>query len=86
MMTVTDLKNLLERVQTWPEDHEIFQEEATLNRTLECVGQLNAERVVLTHIEETDQVSYDELRTFSTKLSAEGRAIEFAYDGLRISF
>ncbi len=43
---------------------------------------LGAERVVLSHIEEIDGLSHDDLLRFAERLRAEGRPVTFAHDGL----
>lgn len=67
-----------------PKDHPILQEEATYEETLEIVEKLDAGRVVLTHIEEVDGLSHDDLRELQEGLQGEGRNIEFAYDTLEV--
>jgi len=37
---------------------------------------------MMTHIEEPDQMGFDELQVLEAKLAAEGLSISFAYDGL----
>ena len=52
--------------------------EATFLETLEIVDQLEAERVVLSHVEEVDELGYDDLLRLPGVL---GRDVTFAYDG-----
>jgi len=66
------------------EDHPVLQSEATFRQTLELVPKLGAARVVMTHIEEPDGLSYDDLLDLSMRLQREGLPIEFAYDGMII--
>ncbi len=63
-----------------PEEHPILKEEATFEETLGIVRELGAKRVVLSHIEETDQLSYDDLIELGRRLRAEELPVEFAYD------
>lgn len=63
-----------------PEDHPVFQEEATFNETLEIVKTLEAKHVILTHIEEPNGLSFNEFRELEKKLKSSGLNIEFAYD------
>jgi phosphoribosyl 1,2-cyclic phosphate phosphodiesterase len=51
---------------------------------LEVVGKLDAGRVVITHIEEPEQLSYDDLAALARKLSADGIDLTFAYDTLLV--
>ena len=53
--------------------------EATFAETLEIVRQLGARRTVLTHVEEMDGLSYDDLLRLEQRLEG---LVRFAYDGL----
>jgi phosphoribosyl 1,2-cyclic phosphate phosphodiesterase len=64
------------------EEHPILQVEATFVETLGVVDSLRARRVVLSHVEEFDTLSYSDLLILEERLRAEGRPIIFAYDGL----
>jgi phosphoribosyl 1,2-cyclic phosphate phosphodiesterase len=64
------------------EDHHLLQIEATFEETLEIVRQLGAERVILAHIEEMNQLGFDDLIEVEKNLRAEGLEISFAYDTL----
>lgn len=64
------------------EEHHLLRVEATFQETLEIVEQLGAGRVVLTHIEEMDQLSYGDLLEVEAQLRAGGLDISFAYDTL----
>jgi phosphoribosyl 1,2-cyclic phosphate phosphodiesterase len=64
------------------EEHPLLRAEATFDETIEVVKQLNARRVVLTHIEEMDQLSYDELLELEEKLRRDAIDVSFAYDTL----
>ncbi len=65
-----------------PAGHPILKEEATYEETLEILERLGAERVILTHIEEVDGLSHDDLQVLQGRLQAEGRNVAFAYDTL----
>lgn len=65
-------------------DHPILRVEATFAETLQILDALAAERVVMTHIEEMDGLSYDDLRMLGQKLQDQGRNIVFAYDTMLI--
>ena len=64
------------------EEHWVLQLEATFDETLEIVRQLGAGRVYLTHVEEMDQLGYDELEEVSSRLRHDGLPVEFAFDTL----
>jgi phosphoribosyl 1,2-cyclic phosphate phosphodiesterase len=66
------------------EDHPVLVYEATFAETLDIVAGLGAARVVLSHVEEMDCVSYGELVRVEQRLQAEGRHIRFAWDGMMI--
>ncbi len=65
-----------------PEDHTVLGHEATFRQTLEIVRKLDAKRVVLTHIEEPDGLSHDDLNRLERRLEAEGHNLTFAHDTL----
>jgi phosphoribosyl 1,2-cyclic phosphate phosphodiesterase len=60
-------------------EHPLLLLEATFVETLEIVERLGARRTVLSHVEEMDELSYDELDEVAQRL--DGR-VEFAYDGM----
>lgn len=66
-------------------DHTVLRQEATFAQTLETVGKLRAERVVITHIEEPDGLSYDDLKRLEERLVASGLEVSFAYDTLIVA-
>ncbi len=59
-------------------DHPVLRYEATFSETLEIVDQLAAQRIVLSHVEEVDELGYDDLVRLPGVL---GRELTFAYDG-----
>lgn len=63
-----------------PAEHPALDVEATFEDTLAIVEKLNAQRVVMTHIEESDALSHDDLEQLSDQLRADGLNITFAYD------
>ncbi|WP_273846006.1 MBL fold metallo-hydrolase [Rubrobacter calidifluminis] len=65
-----------------PEGHPVLKIEATFEETLGIVRRLGARRTVLTHIEEMDGLSYDDLLEVEEKLRGEGMNLTFAYDTL----
>lgn len=65
-----------------PAAHPILEVEATFRQTLEMIERLDAGMVVLTHIEEADRLSYDDLCELERRLQAEGYNIRLAYDTL----
>ena len=56
-------------------EHPLLAEEATFAETLEMVRALDAGRVVLSHVEEMDGLSHDDLREIGA-----AAGVEFAYD------
>lgn len=67
-----------------PEGHPVLSTEAKFEETIDIVKQLKAKKVVITHIEETDRVSYDDLLILQRKLQYEDVNITFAYDSMYI--
>ena len=65
-------------------DHPVLVAEATFRQTLEMVRQLDAGRVIMTHIEEPDAMSYDDLIRLEVRLRAKGFNITFAYDTMMV--
>ena len=61
--------------------HPVLRYEATFEETLGIVDALGAERVVLSHVEEMDGLTFDDLLRLERRV---GRGITFAYDGLRV--
>ncbi len=45
---------------------------------------LDARRVVLSHVEEMDGLSHDDLQRLGSRLRDEGRPVTFAYDGMTV--
>jgi phosphoribosyl 1,2-cyclic phosphate phosphodiesterase len=78
-MGIADLHPLTGQRQL-PAEHPILRSEATFEQTLEIVRKLGARRVVMTHVEEPDQVSYDDLCVLERRLQAQGLPIVFAHD------
>jgi phosphoribosyl 1,2-cyclic phosphate phosphodiesterase len=66
-------------------EHPALRFEATFEETLEIVDQLGAASVVLTHIEEIDGLTVDDLSRLEERLRAEGRPVTFAWDGLVVA-
>lgn len=66
------------------EDHHVLRTEATFAETLEIVRQLAARRVVLTHVDEINQLGYDEFLRLEANLRADGLEVTFAYDTLLV--
>jgi phosphoribosyl 1,2-cyclic phosphate phosphodiesterase len=62
-------------------DHPVLRFEATFEETLAVVERLEAKRVVLTHIEEMDALSYDDLLRLERKLD---HRVTFAYDTMLV--
>jgi phosphoribosyl 1,2-cyclic phosphate phosphodiesterase len=64
------------------EDHPVLGVEATFRQTLEIVRKLEADRVVMTHIEEPDGLTYDDLKRIENESGDSN--IAFAYDTLLV--
>jgi phosphoribosyl 1,2-cyclic phosphate phosphodiesterase len=62
--------------------HPVLKEEATFAETLEMIKELNPKKTILTHIEEMNGLSFDELKKVEQQLKEEGLNIEIAYDTL----
>ncbi|MEA3319544.1 MAG: MBL fold metallo-hydrolase [Bacillota bacterium] len=66
-------------------DHPVFKVEATFTETLEVVKALKAEKVILTHVEEPNGLSFNEFKEIEMKLKDSGMNVEFAYDTQLVS-
>lgn len=64
------------------EEHPVLGFEATFEETLGMVDALGAGRTILTHVEEMDGLTHDDLQRLGENLRREGRNVEFAYDTL----
>jgi phosphoribosyl 1,2-cyclic phosphate phosphodiesterase len=62
------------------EDHPVLRFEATFEETLAIVEGLDASRVILTHIEEMDGLTHDDLLQLQERLPGN---VTFTYDGLQ---
>lgn len=67
-----------------PLNHPVLKEEATFFDTIEMIKELNPKKTFLTHIEEVDGLSFDDLKKVESTLKSEGLNIEFAYDTLLV--
>ena len=65
-------------------DHPLLRFEATFDETLAIVDRLDARRVVLSHVEEMDGLSHDDLEEVARRLERDGRPVTFAYDTMMI--
>lgn len=61
-------------------DHPLLKAEATFRQTLDMVRQLDARRVILTHIEECDRLGYDDYVRLAVRLHDDRLPVTFAYD------
>ncbi|UCF21301.1 MAG: hypothetical protein JSU87_07955 [Gemmatimonadota bacterium] len=66
------------------EDHKLLKIESTFRENLQIARSLEAKRVVMTHIEEPDGLSYDDLLVLEKRLGDEGLDLSFAYDTMFI--
>ncbi len=67
-----------------PEDHPMLGMEATFGETLGIIEALGAKRVILTHIEEVDGLTHDDLQELQRRLQGEGLEIYFAFDTMMV--
>lgn len=66
-----------------PAQHPVLEEEATFAQTLEMVRKIKTRCTILAHIEEVNDLDYDDLNRLAAKLRAEAPElgdISFAYD------
>ncbi len=63
-----------------PEAHPVLKSEATHGQTLEIARKLEARHVILTHIEEPDELGFDDLQVLEQQVRATGLHVTFAYD------
>ncbi len=64
--------------------HSILKTEATFEETLEIVAAIEPTRVVMTHIEESDGLNYDDLLEVEQRLRERGLNVTFAFDTLTV--
>ncbi len=67
-----------------PEGHPVLSSEATFDQTVEVIKALSPGKTVLSHIEEPDGLSYDDLKLLGERLCSQGMNVEFAYDTMMI--
>ena len=67
-----------------PENNPILGVEATFRQTLDIVRKMKAARVVISHIEEPDQLTYDDLLILKDRLRGQGLDVTFAHDTMLI--
>lgn len=67
-----------------PSDHPVLNMEASFEETLNVLDGINTDRIIMTHIEEPDRMSYDDFLELEKILAKQGRNIKFAYDGMII--
>lgn len=77
-------KNVFTGEDALSADHPVFKHEATFLQTLAMVRHMQPERVIMTHIEESFDLSYDDFLRLEIKLASEGYPIQFAYDTLMV--
>lgn len=61
-------------------DHPVLKGEATFQETLRIVEALRSQRTILTHIEEPDRLSFDDLRVIERRLQERELHVSFAHD------
>ncbi len=65
-------------------NHPVFEMEATFEQTLDMIRAMRPKQVVLSHIEESDQMGHGDHTRLAGKLQGEGLPIRFAHDTMRI--
>lgn len=65
-------------------EHSVLGAEATFEQTLEIVAALRPRRVVMTHIEESDGLSYDELEEVAARARVRGIDLTVAFDTMTV--
>ncbi len=65
-------------------EHPVLRYEATFEETLAIVDALAPERCVLSHVEEMDELTYDDLLVVEARERERGRPVTFAWDGLEV--
>jgi phosphoribosyl 1,2-cyclic phosphate phosphodiesterase len=68
-----------------PAEHPVLDAEATFVEMVEVIRKLEAKRTMVTHIEEAEGLSYDDLLLIERQLAGEGVAVKFAFDTQIIS-
>ncbi|MFC1959933.1 MBL fold metallo-hydrolase [Chloroflexota bacterium] len=71
-----------------PAEHPVLTSEVTFRQTLDMVRQLDADRVIFTHIGEHDRLSYDDLMRLQRQLLTEQPDlgnVMFAFDRLAVT-
>jgi len=76
--------NPLTGVQNIAKNHPVLEEECTFKETIEIVKKLNGDRIIMSHIEEADRLSFDDLKSVEDMYREKGIEIEFAYDRMVI--
>lgn len=78
--------NPITNKKLFPDDYFLFEEEATIDETLNIIRNLNSKQFVLSHFEEPDNITLDlatDLQTFYSKET--NKEIKLAFDTLKIS-
>lgn len=76
--------NPLTGERVYPEEHPILDMEATFEETLEIIEKLGAKKVIMTHIEEMDGLTHDDLKELERRLQSDGLGVTFAYDTMMV--
>ncbi|GKX30883.1 metallo-hydrolase/oxidoreductase [Vallitalea longa] len=76
--------NPITNVRNLPVDTPTLKLECTFLETLHIVDNLNADKIVLSHIEELDKLSYDDLIKVEEIYRKKGIDFKFAYDGMKL--
>ena len=65
-------------------EHRVLDLEMTFNETLDVVRSLGARQTILAHIEEMEQLSFDDLRELERTLHRDGMNVTFAWDTMTV--
>jgi phosphoribosyl 1,2-cyclic phosphate phosphodiesterase len=66
------------------EEHPVLAAEATFLETLAIVEAIAPRRVVMTHIEESDGLSHDDLAKVAVRMRQQGVDLTFAHDTMTV--
>jgi phosphoribosyl 1,2-cyclic phosphate phosphodiesterase len=62
------------------ETHPVLKTEATFRQTLDMLRRMQPKQAIMTHLEEADDLNYDDYVRLEVKMQAEGFPLRFAYD------
>jgi phosphoribosyl 1,2-cyclic phosphate phosphodiesterase len=68
-----------------PETHPVLKTEATFRQTLAMLAQMQPKQAIMTHIEEPEELSYDDYVRLEAKIQEDGYPLRFAYDTMVVA-